>query len=151
MYDTKFATPVSKSEVTMDNDAYQTVTDPSAYVKFRLGDSFSSAITSSDSPVRSHRMSNTASLRALNLPSTSSKIASSSKGYENEFSSAMTSSGSTASSVPDASSTVASLSGGGGDESVYFLAWTTTPWTLPANMALAVNPEMEYCAVRVTS
>ena len=33
MYDTKFATPVSKAEVTMDNDAYQTVTDPSAYVK----------------------------------------------------------------------------------------------------------------------
>ena len=32
---------------------------------------------------------------------------------------------------------------------VYLLAWTTTPWTLPANMALAVNPEMEYVAVRV--
>ena len=39
MYDTKFATPVSKAEVTMDNDAYQTVTDPSAYVKFKLKDS----------------------------------------------------------------------------------------------------------------
>lgn len=36
MYDTKFATPVSKNEVTMDNDAYQTVTDPSVYIKFRL-------------------------------------------------------------------------------------------------------------------
>lgn len=36
MYDTKFATPVSKNEVTMDNDAYQTVTDPSLYAKFRL-------------------------------------------------------------------------------------------------------------------
>ena len=36
MYDTKFATPVSKAEVTMDNDAYQTVTDPSVYVKFQL-------------------------------------------------------------------------------------------------------------------
>lgn len=36
MYDTKFATPVSKNEVTMDNDAYQTVTDPSVFVKFRL-------------------------------------------------------------------------------------------------------------------
>ncbi len=36
MYDTKFCTPVSKSEVTMDNDAYQTVTDPSAYVKRRV-------------------------------------------------------------------------------------------------------------------
>ena len=27
----------------------------------------------------------------------------------------------------------------------YFIAWTTTPWTLPANMALCVNPEFEYC------
>ena len=65
MYDTKFATPVSKAEVTMDNDAYQVVTDPSAYVKFKSGDA-------------------------------------------------------------------------------YLLAWTTTPWTLPANMCLAVNPELDY-------
>ena len=65
MYDTKFATPVSKAEVTMDNDAYQTVTDPSAYVKFKS------------------------------------------------------------------------------DEG-YLLAWTTTPWTLPANMCLAINPDLDY-------
>ena len=71
MYDTRFATPVSKNEVTMDNDAYQTVTDPSVYVKFKL---------------------------------------------EN---------GST------------------------LLAWTTTPWTLPGNTALAVNPELEYVEVKV--
>ncbi len=65
MYDTKFATPVSKAEVTMDNDAYVQVTDPSAYVKFKcdLG---------------------------------------------------------------------------------YLVAWTTTPWTLPANRMLAVNPKMKY-------
>ncbi|MGB4957766.1 MAG: class I tRNA ligase family protein [Candidatus Saccharimonas sp.] len=44
MYDTKFATPVSKNEVTMDNDAYQTVTDPSVYVKFRLKNSKSKNI-----------------------------------------------------------------------------------------------------------
>ncbi len=67
MYDTKFATPVSKAEVTMDNDAYQVVTDPSAYVKFKVA-----------------------------------------------------------------------------GEDAYFLAWTTTPWTLPANMALAINPKLEY-------
>ena len=67
MYDTKFATPVSKAEVTMDNDAYQVVTDPSAYVKFKAV-----------------------------------------------------------------------------GEDYYFLAWTTTPWTLPANMCLAMNPEMDY-------
>ena len=72
MYDTKFATPVSKAEVTMDNDAYQTVTDPSAYVKFRAVDA---------------------------------------------------------------------------DE--YFLAWTTTPWTLMANRALAVGADMTYAKVKV--
>ena len=65
MYDTKFATPVSKAEVTMDNDAYQTVTDPSAYVKFKSRD-------------------------------------------------------------------------------FYFLAWTTTPWTLMANRMLAVSPKLGY-------
>jgi isoleucyl-tRNA synthetase len=32
-----------------------------------------------------------------------------------------------------------------------FLAWTTTPWTLPANVALAVNPEASYVLVEVTS
>lgn len=78
MYDTKFATPVSKAEVTMDNDAYQTVTDPSAYVKFKLTEDSVGETT-----------------RKLGLP-------------------------------------------------VYFLAWTTTPWTLMANRMLAVNPEMNY-------
>lgn len=71
MYDTKFATPVSKNEVTMDNDAYQTVTDPSVYVKFKLED--------------------------------------------------------------------------GGT----LLAWTTTPWTLPGNTALAVNKDFTYVEVEV--
>lgn len=87
MYDTKFATPVSKSEVTMDNDAYQEVTDPSAYVCFRLRDG--------------ERL---LSSQALN-------------------------------SQRD-----------GSVGSVNLLAWTTTPWTLAGNMALAVNPEMEYGA-----
>lgn len=84
MYDTKFATPVSKSEVTMDNDAYQTVTDPSAYVKFKL------------KPGQKYADDK----------------------YETK-------------------------------DAVYMLAWTTTPWTLMGNMALAVNPEMEYVALRV--
>ena len=79
MYDTKFATPVSKAEVTMDNDAYQEVTDPSAYVKFKL----------------------------------------------------------------DPSDEKAQM----GD--VYLLAWTTTPWTLPANLILAVNAKLEYGLYRV--
>ncbi|MDL2234156.1 isoleucine--tRNA ligase, partial [Ruminococcaceae bacterium OttesenSCG-928-L11] len=33
------------------------------------------------------------------------------------------------------------------DEDAYFLAWTTTPWTLPSNLALAVNPREEYAKV----
>lgn len=78
MFDTKFATPVSKNEVTMDNDAYQTVTDPSVYVKFKLKDFVD----------------------------------------------------------PD-----------GTKDETFVLAWTTTPWTLAANTALAINPEMTYAKV----
>ena len=33
-------------------------------------------------------------------------------------------------------------------EDAYFLAWTTTPWTLPSNMALCVNPDLTYCRVK---
>ena len=33
-------------------------------------------------------------------------------------------------------------------EDAYFLAWTTTPWTLPSNVALCVNPEDTYCKVK---
>ncbi|TVQ68192.1 MAG: isoleucine--tRNA ligase, partial [Balneolaceae bacterium] len=36
------------------------------------------------------------------------------------------------------------------DENVFFLAWTTTPWTIISNMALAVNPKLEYVKIRVT-
>lgn len=71
MYCTLDATPLSKAEVTMDAGAYQDVTDPSVYVKFKLDD------------------------------------------------------GST------------------------LLAWTTTPWTLPANTALAVNEKLTYIEVSV--
>ena len=34
------------------------------------------------------------------------------------------------------------------DEDAYFLAWTTTPWTLPSNTALCVNPDETYCKVK---
>jgi isoleucyl-tRNA synthetase len=85
MYDTKFATPVSKAEVTMDNDAYQTVTDPSAYVKFKL--------QASKSFSEDHKL-----------------------GVSEED----------------------------GFEAWSFLAWTTTPWTLMANRALAVSKDLEY-------
>ena len=35
------------------------------------------------------------------------------------------------------------------DLPVYLLIWTTTPWTLPANMAIAVHPDILYCLLRV--
>ena len=76
MYDTKFSTPVSKAEVTMDNDAYQEVTDPSVFVKFKVVS-------------------------------------------EGEL------------------------------QGAYLRAWTTTPWTLPANLALAVNEKLTYGLYRV--
>ncbi|HEX8226946.1 MAG TPA: isoleucine--tRNA ligase [Candidatus Saccharimonadales bacterium] len=76
MYDTKWATPLSKAEVTMDAGAYQVVTDPSVYVKFRL-------INDSDDETDD-------------------------------------------------------------GQPVYLLAWTTTPWTLPGNTAVAVNSTIEY-------
>ena len=34
------------------------------------------------------------------------------------------------------------------DDDVYFLAWTTTPWTLPSNVALCVNPDEDYVKVK---
>lgn len=80
MYCTLDATPLSKAEVTMDAGAYQDVTDPSVYVKFKL--------------------------------KSEPKAMGDEKGDETK--------------------------------PLYMLAWTTTPWTLPANTALAVNPELEY-------
>ncbi|MDB5162515.1 MAG: ileS [Candidatus Saccharibacteria bacterium] len=80
MYDTKWATPLSKAEVTMDAGAYVDVTDPSVYVKFKI--------------------------------STDDK-----KDHEEQ------------------------------GKSTYLLAWTTTPWTLPGNTALAINPDIKYVQV----
>lgn len=34
------------------------------------------------------------------------------------------------------------------DSNVEFLAWTTTPWTLPANLALSVNPNYTYVQIQ---
>jgi len=102
MYDTKFATPVSKSEVTMDNDAYQTVTDPSAYVKFEIAS------------------------------------APENQGFWDALKAARPS---LWSQEPDSSDTPEFQTS---NPSVYMLAWTTTPWTLAGNMALAVNSELEY-------
>ena len=44
-------------------------------------------------------------------------------------------------------SKLSELSGKSLDENTYFLAWTTTPWTLPSNTALAVGEKVAYCLV----
>ena len=36
------------------------------------------------------------------------------------------------------------------DDDAYFLAWTTTPWTLPSNVALCVHPELDYVKVKAS-
>ena len=36
-----------------------------------------------------------------------------------------------------------------GEENIYFLAWTTTPWTLPSNLALCVNKAYDYAYIKV--
>ncbi len=35
-----------------------------------------------------------------------------------------------------------------GEENLYLLAWTTTPWTLPSNMGLCAGPKLIYCKIR---
>ncbi|MDA8214452.1 MAG: isoleucine--tRNA ligase, partial [Nitrospiraceae bacterium] len=47
----------------------------------------------------------------------------------------------------DVSRYLPQLSGQLSDKKVYVVIWTTTPWTLPANLALAVHPELIYAAV----
>ena len=89
MYCTRDATPLSKAEVTMDPGAYQDVTDPSVYVKFKLLDVISTGAEKSDQISRQAR----------------------------------------------------------DDEPVYLLAWTTTPWTLPANTAVGVGKNEAYAEV----
>jgi len=91
MYCTRDATPLSKAEVTMDSGAYQDVTDPSAYTKFKL------TKKSHDELAR-----RTETLLDSEAP-----------------------------------------------EDVYLLAWTTTPWTLPANTALAVNESEQYSFIEI--
>src|SRR5690606_15719338 len=52
-------------------------------------------------------------------------------------------------SADSSSAPVQNLSSSLAQGNLYLLAWTTTPWTLPSNLALAVGPEIEYVAVRV--
>ena len=75
MYDTKFCTPVSKAEVTMDNDAYRSVTDPSAFVRFSVSASSADALLAqrmpntsrSATPASSHKSENRTKAGRLHL------------------------------------------------------------------------------------
>jgi len=44
---------------------------------------------------------------------------------------------------------LATVAGLSEDADIFLLAWTTTPWTLPSNFALAINPDEEYVLVKV--
>ena len=44
--------------------------------------------------------------------------------------------------------TVENLFKGADSDNSYIMIWTTTPWTLPANLAIALHPEYEYAAIR---
>jgi isoleucyl-tRNA synthetase len=49
--------------------------------------------------------------------------------------------------VVDLSDALKGHVGGVGDERLKVAIWTTTPWTIPANLAVAINPDLEYCVV----
>ena len=240
MYDTKFATPVSKAEVTMDNDAYQTVTDPSVYVKFKLKDSktsrkivlnerskilfvcnanvvrsqmaqafynhFTKTQNADSAGVNAEKYSTDkiptvadfdAHLVAKNLDPLAVIDLMREKGIEvgasqrTQLTKGMLRDYDLVINIANRSQTPDWLKGDNvvwwkiedphaesrelaklacdeiekrvkklisgevvdddieGDEDVNILAWTTTPWTLPANLMLAVNPEMTYCEVLV--
>ena len=112
MYCTLDATPLSKAEVTMDAGAYQDVTDPSVYVKFKLVGSLGSTIKPE--------------LLVIGKP-TSDVLAEAKENFQKD------------------KDFIASNA----DRDVYLMAWTTTPWTLPANTALAINPKISYSLVDV--
>src|SRR6202042_1090234 len=40
---------------------------------------------------------------------------------------------------------------GNEQQAIYTIIWTTTPWTLPASLAVAFNPELEYVALATTT
>ena len=213
MYDTKFATPVSKAEVTMDNDAYQTVTDPSVYVRFKLNDTqkpagfdecersyvgallvdtngkliaqqrddtpgitnpgmvslFGGTSHESESPIETLRRELE---EELELEVNSRNLLLQTVKHENgtnvacsiyivtgvdaeklklhEGAGFATGTPEELLSRPVTSVTQQAIEAFiDAQSSVSVLAWTTTPWTLPANLMLAVNPDMTYCEVLV--
>ncbi|HYG84204.1 MAG TPA: isoleucine--tRNA ligase [Verrucomicrobiae bacterium] len=117
MYCTRDATPLSKAEVTMDAGAYQDVTDPSVFVKFKLNVAdYNERLEEATVPL-------------YNSGSKSFEVALKESQEANQKN----------------SEAAESIKG-----DVYLLAWTTTPWTLPANTALAVNEKILYAEVQLS-
>jgi len=186
MYDTRFATPVSKNEVTMDNDAYQTVTDPSVFVKFRLKQpikSFVMGVDEIDDKLKqlgvSFEKTETANYK-VTIPEEKLQIYEDfvkenlKPGFWNEYVNGdeivfifKDKQGEVSRYVygEDNEKRILDLTEkyfGSRFESIeqmlatndwytpqHLLAWTTTPWTLPGNTALAVNKDLDYVEVKV--
>lgn len=125
LYCTRDATPVSKAEVAMDN-SYQDVTDPSVYVKFKLINDV--ADTSGLDAAQGDAEERTEPYKEYGEESTAGGNAAMRQKQQRATSSA----GRQADVAP-----------------TYLLAWTTTPWTLPANTAVAVNKDYEYVEVKL--
>ena len=190
MYDTKFATPVSKAEVTMDNDAYQTVTDPSVYVKFKAipkAKSYLMGTADITSRLQNLKIVFTKEDDVFLVQLSPDQFEDYEKlveetlepTYWNEY----IYNGEVRFTFKDKNGEIHKYIWHRGDEEdnilklcqeyaetkfdniekmitdnefyrnvfddLYFLAWTTTPWTLPANLALAVHPDVEYAKVRI--
>lgn len=107
MYDTAWATPLSKAEVTMDAGAYQMVTDPSVYTKFKL---------------KNVKIADFVNLNAL--PTNLDLNLKVEEGLN---------------VTPEELRYIVEKNK---NKPIYMLAWTTTPWTLPGNTALAICDEV---------
>ena len=185
MYDTKFATPVSKAEVTMDNDAYQTVTDPSVYVKFRIipkAKSYLMGVEDISSELQEFKIDFTKDgdvfLVQLNQNQFEAYEALVDKSLKPTYWNEYIYNGEVHFTFKDKDGKLQKFTWHRGDDEkeiiklcqeyadtsfgniekmitdnefyqdvfdeTYFLAWTTTPWTLMANRALAVSENLDY-------
>jgi len=128
LYCTRDATPIAKAEVAMDN-SYQDVTDPSVYVKLKLTNKSARELK-----------------QGHGLDAEPGSGEERNEVYENvqRVSTA---------AADEAMRQKAQRAGGSADRqaepAVFLLAWTTTPWTLPANTAAAVNDKLDYVEVEL--
>ena len=142
LYCVRDATPISKSEVAMDN-SYQDVTDPSVYVKLKLIDWNPDSRHPETSP--RHAEQSEVSVASASISSDPSPMAQDDSGSVPTI---QDDSGSV-STIQDDDTDGADQSPLTSHQPTFLLAWTTTPWTLPANTAVAVNAAADYSEVQV--